>query len=88
MNQPNPNFGNGEVGGSANFTPPVHGYMEGHGDVTVSFGQGSAEGQALIRDGHIESRSQFDGHKGARGHDHIDPNGPDGGSNRGFFSGW
>lgn len=59
-NQPNSNFGNGEVGGSPNFTPPVHGYMTGYGDVTASFGQGQAAGESLIAPGHVQTRSQFD----------------------------
>ncbi len=88
-NQPNPNFGTGEpgTGGSQNFTPPVHGYMPGYGEVTASFGQGPAEGQTLLAPGHVPTRSQFDGHPGHRGHEHFDPHGQNGGPNRGIFGG-
>jgi hypothetical protein len=81
-----PNFGNGEVGGSPDFTPPVHGYMDGYGDVTVSFGRGPAEGETLLADGHAGSRSQFDGHRGNRGHDHYNGQGS-GAPHRGSYNG-
>jgi hypothetical protein len=83
--QGNPGFGNGEHGGNSNFTPPVHGYQDGYGDVTVSFGQDGHEDETLIADGHVPSKSQFDGHPRHRRHDHF--NGHGGGTDRGFYNG-
>jgi len=86
MSNENENFGNGEVGGSPSFEPPVHGYMEGYGEVTASFGRGEREGETLLADGHVQSRAQFDGHPGRRGHDHYDGKGG-GAKPRGRFNG-
>jgi len=82
----NPGFGTGEVGGSPNFEPPIHGYMEGYGDVTASFGRGPNQGETLLADGHVQSRAQFDGHSGRRGHDHYDGRGG-GADHRGMYNG-
>lgn len=64
MNQPNDDFGNGQIGGSPDFTAPVYSYMEGYGDVTASFERGASDGQTLLADGHVQTRSQFDGNPG------------------------
>ena len=79
----NSDFGNGEVGGSPDFTAPVYGYMDGYGEVTASFGP---DGDSLLADGHVQSRSQFDGHRGHRGHDHYDGQGG-GAPHRGAYNG-
>lgn len=81
--QPDPNFGNGEQGARRDWDPAVHGYMEGHGDVTAQFGRGHREGETLLADGHVNEH-EFNGPKGNRGHDHFDGQGS--GTNRGWFN--
>ncbi|RBY76884.1 hypothetical protein DQ239_11845 [Blastococcus sp. TF02-09] len=60
--------------------------MDGYGEVTASFGRGAADGETLLADGHARSRSQFDGHRGKRGHDHYDGQGG-GADHRGKYNG-
>lgn len=70
-------FGNGEVDGNNNWTPPVHGSTRDGRAVTVSFGLGSRNGETLICDGHV-SRERFWGSRKKhvpKGHDHYLSNG-------------
>jgi hypothetical protein len=68
----NPNFGNGQVGGDNNWTPPVYGVIGETGQpVTVSFGQGYREGHTGIASGHIPGGQYY----GPNGHDHYGPQG-------------
>ena len=66
------NFGNGEVGGDRNWTPPVYGTTESGQPVTVSFGQGYREGHTGIASGHVTGAEYY---KKNDGHDHYGPNG-------------
>jgi len=73
-------FGDGEAYGDRSFTPPVHGTTSDGDPVTVSFGQGSREGETLISRGHVETREGFYDKQedGGKGHDHYGQDGSTG----------
>lgn len=67
-------FGNGEVYGNRNWTPPVYGSTSSGQEVTTSFGIGPRDGETLIASGHLD-RVDFYGDKELRvkkRHDHYD----------------
>lgn len=78
----NTEFGNGEVGGDRNYTPPIHGETKPGDDVTFSQGIGKNDGDTLITDGHVDARTFYDDKK----HDHFKPNG-DAWRDRGAYTG-
>lgn len=66
------NFGNGEVGGDANWSPPVHATATDGTPVTVSYRQGSRAGHQLVCRGHV-GMAEFYARRS--GHDHYGPDG-------------
>ena len=75
----NRNFGNGEVGGGRNWTPPVHANVKESGkDVTVSLGQMNRKNHTLISGGQEQNADQFynkDSNNVSDGHAHFDGSG-------------
>lgn len=64
-------FGNGEVRGDRNWTPPVYGSTRDGRLVTISFGRGSRTGQTLVCDGHVSMKVFYASNKPGQGHDHY-----------------
>jgi hypothetical protein len=65
-------FGTGEVGGDANWLPPVHATATDGTSITVSYGQGKRAGHQLVCRGHV-SMAEF--YAKRAGHDHYGPDG-------------
>lgn len=81
-------MGTGEVGGGRNWSPPVHATTQDGRPVTVSFGQGSREGDTLIADGHVDFDTFYERRRdGLKGHNHYLVNGDQaGGIDRGRYT--
>jgi hypothetical protein len=71
----NQDFGNGEVGGNRNWTPPTYGITDDDRPITFSLGLGPREGETLASSGH-KGILEFYDHE--TGHDHYGPDGETG----------